>query len=43
MEPVFGFVLQGAADAFAIPPHEPWRLTDMSEDFRLLQVTTQLA
>ena len=31
----------GAADAFTIPPGAPWRLTGMSEDFRLLHVTTQ--
>jgi quercetin dioxygenase-like cupin family protein len=30
----------GAADAFVIPPAEGWNLTDMSEDFRLLHVTT---
>ena len=30
----------GPADAFVIPPGEPWRLTDMSADFRLLHVTT---
>ena len=31
----------GPADAFTIPPGAPWRLTEMSEDFRLLHVTTQ--
>jgi quercetin dioxygenase-like cupin family protein len=30
----------GPADAFVIPPREPWRLTRASDDFRLLQVTT---
>jgi quercetin dioxygenase-like cupin family protein len=30
----------GPADSFAIPPGEPWRLTEASEDFRLLHVTT---
>jgi quercetin dioxygenase-like cupin family protein len=30
----------GPADAFTIPPGAPWRLTGMSEDFRLLHVTT---
>jgi quercetin dioxygenase-like cupin family protein len=49
-ELVFGFVLEGQAtlgrhqlgpaDAFVIPPEEPWRLTGMSDDFRLLHVTT---
>jgi quercetin dioxygenase-like cupin family protein len=49
-ELVFGFVLDGSAalgerelgpaDAFAIPPGEPWRLTNLSPDFRLLHVTT---
>jgi mannose-6-phosphate isomerase-like protein (cupin superfamily) len=28
------------ADAFAIPPGEPWTLRDCSTDFRLLHVTT---
>lgn len=28
------------ADAFVIPPAEPWRLTQPSEDFRLLHVAT---
>ena len=28
------------ADSFVIPPGEAWRLTDMSDDFRLLQVMT---
>jgi quercetin dioxygenase-like cupin family protein len=49
-ELVFGFVLEGRAtlghhqlgpaDAFVTPPEEPWRLTGMSGDFRLLHVTT---
>jgi quercetin dioxygenase-like cupin family protein len=49
-ELVFGFVLEGRAvlgrhrlgpaDAFVIPPEEPWGLTGMSSDFRLLHVTT---
>lgn len=30
----------GPADAFVIPPGEAWRLSDASEDFRLLHVTT---
>jgi uncharacterized protein YjlB len=30
----------GPADAFTIPAGVPWRLTDMSDDFRLLHVTT---
>ena len=30
----------GPADAFVIPPGEAWRLTDASEEFRLLHVTT---
>ena len=30
----------GAADAFAVPPGEAWQLSSMSDDFRLLQVTT---
>ena len=30
----------GPADAFAIPPDRPWRLTGMSGDFRLLHLTT---
>jgi quercetin dioxygenase-like cupin family protein len=30
----------GAADAFVIPPGQPWRLTHPSSDFRLLHVTT---
>lgn len=29
-----------AGDAFAIPPHEAWSLSDPSPDFRLLHVTT---
>ena len=29
-----------AADAFVIPPGEPWRVTGPSPDFRLLHVTT---
>jgi quercetin dioxygenase-like cupin family protein len=49
-ELVFGFVLDGQArldamqlsesDAFVIPPDREWTLEDMSEDFRLLHVTT---
>ena len=30
----------GAADAFVIPPGEPWSLTGASSDLRLLHVTT---
>jgi quercetin dioxygenase-like cupin family protein len=30
----------GPADAFVIPPNEAWQLTGMTEDFRLLHVTT---
>ena len=30
----------GPADAFVIPPEDAWRLTDASDDFRLLHVTT---
>ena len=30
----------GPADAFVIPPGQPWRLTNPSPDFRLLHVTT---
>jgi quercetin dioxygenase-like cupin family protein len=30
----------GDADAFVIPPSEPWGLKDISSDFRLLHVTT---
>ena len=30
----------GPADSFAIPPGEAWSLADMSDDFRLLHVTT---
>jgi mannose-6-phosphate isomerase-like protein (cupin superfamily) len=32
-----------SADAFVIPPGEPWRLTQASDDLRLLHVTTGLA
>ena len=49
-ELVFGFVLDGtaslngselrSADAFVVPPDEPWTLGAMSLDFRLLHVTT---
>ena len=28
------------ADAFVIPPHEAWRLTQLSPDLRLLHITT---
>jgi quercetin dioxygenase-like cupin family protein len=31
----------GASDAFVIPPGEAWRLTQTSDDFRLLHVTTE--
>ncbi|HET7316999.1 MAG TPA: cupin domain-containing protein [Sphingomicrobium sp.] len=34
-----GFTL-AAGDCFVIPPHEPWSLGGMSDDFRLLHVTT---
>jgi len=30
----------GPADAFVIPPGEPWTIAGASGDFRLLQVTT---
>jgi quercetin dioxygenase-like cupin family protein len=30
----------GPADSFVIPPGEAWRLTEASDDFRLLHVTT---
>jgi quercetin dioxygenase-like cupin family protein len=49
-ELVFGFVLDGTArlgesdlgpaDAFVIPPGEPWTLTAASRNFRLIHVTT---
>jgi quercetin dioxygenase-like cupin family protein len=49
-ELVFGFVLDGRAqldrqdigpaDAFVIPPGEPWSLSGLSDDFRLLHITT---
>ena len=49
-ELVFGFVLDGGAkldgtdvgpaDSFVIPPAEAWSLDSMSDDFRLLHVTT---
>ena len=49
-ELVFGVVLDGdailngkplqAADAFVVPPSEPWTVRAMSPDFRLLHVTT---
>jgi quercetin dioxygenase-like cupin family protein len=32
-----------SANAFVIPPGEPWRLTQASDDLRLLHVTTGLA
>lgn len=35
-----GIHLLGPADAFVIPPGEPWSLSDASESLRLLQVTT---
>ena len=31
----------GPADAFVIPPGEAWRMTEASDDFRLLHVTTE--
>jgi hypothetical protein len=34
-----GFEL-GQADAFVVPPDDAWSLGAMSDDFRLLQVTT---
>jgi quercetin dioxygenase-like cupin family protein len=30
----------GPADAFVIPPGQPWRLSNPSDDFRLLHVAT---
>ena len=30
----------GAADAFVIPPSQPWSIAGGSDDFRLLHVTT---
>jgi quercetin dioxygenase-like cupin family protein len=30
----------GPADAFVIPPQEPWRISEASDDLRLLHVTT---
>jgi mannose-6-phosphate isomerase-like protein (cupin superfamily) len=30
----------GSGDAFVIPPGEPWSLSQTSNDFRLLHVTT---
>ena len=30
------------ADAFVIPPEQPWRIADASPDFRLLHVTTAI-
>ncbi len=49
-ELVFGFVRSGSAmlegdrlgasDSFVIPPHQAWRLADVSADFLLLHVTT---
>lgn len=32
----------GPADAFVIPPQEPWRIGQASDDFRLLHVTTSV-
>jgi quercetin dioxygenase-like cupin family protein len=32
----------GPADAFVIPPGEAWRLSEMSANFRLLYVTTEM-
>jgi hypothetical protein len=31
----------GPADSFVIPPSEAWTLSDVSDDMRLLHVTTQ--
>jgi quercetin dioxygenase-like cupin family protein len=31
----------GPADSFVVPPDRPWRLAEMSADFRLLHVTTR--
>lgn len=49
-ELMFAFILDGSArlgadalargDSFVIPPDQPWALTNLSDDFRLLQVTT---
>lgn len=36
-----GSHILGPADAFTIPPGEPWHLNAMSGDFRLLHVTTR--
>lgn len=33
-------IVVGPADAFVIPPNEPWSIADASDDFRLLHVTT---
>jgi mannose-6-phosphate isomerase-like protein (cupin superfamily) len=30
----------GPADSFVIPPGEPWRMAEMSAEFRLLLITT---
>jgi len=30
----------GATDAFVIPPQQPWRLSNASDDFQLLLLTT---
>ena len=30
----------GSGDAFVVPPEQPWRLSDSSDDLRLLHVTT---
>jgi quercetin dioxygenase-like cupin family protein len=40
LEYVDGFAL-GEGDAFVIPPGHPWRVTEASPDFRLLQVLTR--
>ena len=32
----------GPADSFVIPPRKPWRLSEMSPDFRLLHVTSEI-
>ena len=51
-ELIFGFVLDGSAsldgrslgpaDAFAVPPDQPWTLSGLSADFRILHITTGL-
>jgi len=49
-ELVFAFILEGRglvngtslgrADAFVMPPSLPWSINDMTEDFRMLHITT---